>query len=57
MYAQSIDVQTHGADVFSAVELAQSKVAAKIETSIMQKILKNCQILQIVRSLVVGKEP
>ena len=54
---ESSDVQTHGVDISSAVELAQSKVAAKIETSIMQKIFKNCQTFQIVRSLFVGKEP
>ena len=44
---QNTDIQTHRNDVPSAVVIVWSYVVAKREISVMEKILKNCQALQI----------
>ena len=53
--SKNTDVQTHWADISSAVEIARSKVVAKREISITKKFLKNRQTLQIVGGMVFEK--
>ena len=52
---QNTDIQTHWVDVSSAVEIVQSNMVAKKKISIIEKILKIRQTLQIFRRLVFRK--
>ena len=48
-------IQMHWVDVSSAVEIVRSSMVAKKEISILEKILKICQTLQIFRGIVFEK--